>query len=104
MGAEKLGQPVPESNFVSELKSGVPQQAHRNVPSSWRSQYSPVKAGSVPARRVTWNCSGVSCSCHSASDFATFAIFPLLTEPSAGQPPRALPESVRFHSKHFEPG
>jgi hypothetical protein len=28
-GAKKLGQPVPESNFVSELKSSAPQPAHR---------------------------------------------------------------------------
>jgi hypothetical protein len=27
-GAEKLGQPVPESNLVSDKKSAVPQQAH----------------------------------------------------------------------------
>jgi hypothetical protein len=26
IGDQKLGQPVPDSNFVSELKSGVPQQ------------------------------------------------------------------------------
>jgi len=28
-GAKKLGQPVPDSNFVSEPKSSVPQPAHR---------------------------------------------------------------------------
>ena len=28
MGAQKLGQPVPDSNFVSELKSYSPQAAH----------------------------------------------------------------------------
>jgi hypothetical protein len=27
-GAQKLGQPVPESNFVSELNSSFPQPAH----------------------------------------------------------------------------
>ena len=27
-GAQKLGQPVPESNFVSELKSSFPHTAH----------------------------------------------------------------------------
>jgi len=28
-GSVKLGQPVPESNFVSELKSSAPQAAQR---------------------------------------------------------------------------
>jgi hypothetical protein len=27
-GSKKLGQPVPESNFASELKSSAPQQTH----------------------------------------------------------------------------
>jgi hypothetical protein len=29
MGAQKLGQPVPESNFVSDVKSALSQQTHR---------------------------------------------------------------------------
>jgi hypothetical protein len=29
MGAQKLGQPVPESNFVAELKSALAQQMQR---------------------------------------------------------------------------
>ena len=29
IGAQKLGQPVPESNLVSELNSGSPQAAQR---------------------------------------------------------------------------
>jgi hypothetical protein len=32
MGAQKLGQPVPESNFVSELNSGRPQQTQTKTP------------------------------------------------------------------------
>ena len=32
MGAQKLGQPVPESYFVSELKRASPQQMQRNSP------------------------------------------------------------------------
>jgi hypothetical protein len=28
-GAKKLGQPVPDSNFVSDRKSSFPQPAHR---------------------------------------------------------------------------
>ena len=38
IGSQKLGQPVPESNFVSELNSSCPHPAQRYVPpafSSW---------------------------------------------------------------------
>jgi hypothetical protein len=34
----KLGQPVPESNFVVESNSSAPQAAQRYTPSSWASQ------------------------------------------------------------------
>ena len=37
-GSVKLGQPVPESNFVSEEKSSAPQPAQRYMPSSWAFQ------------------------------------------------------------------
>jgi hypothetical protein len=78
MGCQKEGQPVPESNLASESNSGEPQQAQRYIPASWQSQYSPVKAGSVPFSRHTWYCSGVSCVLHSCSDFTIFSaiIFP----------------------------
>ena len=39
-GWKKLGHPVPDSNFVSELKSGVPQTMHWEVPFSWLSSTS----------------------------------------------------------------
>ena len=51
-GSKKLGQPVPDSNLVSDENSGASQQTHTYVPSSWQSQYSPVKARSVPALRA----------------------------------------------------
>ena len=60
---------VPESNFVAESDSGVAQQRHRYVPSRLQSWYSPLKARSVPLRRVTWYCSGVSIARHSSSRF-----------------------------------
>ena len=41
-GAQKLGQPVPESNLVFEAKSSRPQTTHTYTPGSWLSQYSPV--------------------------------------------------------------
>ncbi len=57
-GSVKLGQPVPESNLVSEENSSVPQQTQRYMPSLFSSTYGPVKARSVPALRVTSYCSG----------------------------------------------
>src|SRR5207249_7369741 len=71
IGAVKLGQPVPESNFVSELNRGVPQQTQRYVPGAWLSQYSPLNGGSVPFLRATLYCCDVSCARHSSSDFVT---------------------------------
>ena len=70
----KLGQPVPESNFVSDENSSVPQQTQWYMPSVFSSTYGPVKARSVPALRVTSYCSGVSCSRHSASVFLILSI------------------------------
>src|SRR5215210_1333435 len=72
-GSKKLGQPVPESNFVSELKSSCPQPLQRYIPSSWLSQYAPVNARSVPWLRRTSNSSALSCSRHACSDFETFS-------------------------------
>src|SRR5262245_49419872 len=70
--AQKLGQPVPESNLVSEENSGVPQHTQAYMPLVFSFQYGPVKARSVPCCRVTWYCAGVSCRCHSASVLTTF--------------------------------
>src|SRR5579863_9091737 len=67
--AQTNGQPVPELNFVSDSNNGAPQQTQLYVPFSFESQYLPVKAGSVPALRATWNCSGDNCCFHSASVF-----------------------------------
>ena len=53
IGCQKLGQPVPESNLVSELKRALSQQMHRKRPLSCRFQESPEEARSVPALRVT---------------------------------------------------
>src|SRR5919106_1023160 len=55
----KLGQPVPESNLASLSNSSVSHTTQRYTPASLVSQYSPVKARSVPASWVTWYCSGV---------------------------------------------
>jgi hypothetical protein len=47
-GCEKEGHPVVESSLALESNRGEPQQAQRYTAFSWRFQYSPVKAGSVP--------------------------------------------------------
>ena len=67
MGCQKLGQPVPDSNFVLESKRTVLQQMQWYSPSSWLLAYLPVNGRSVPARRVTSNCSAVNCAFHSDS-------------------------------------
>ncbi len=73
-GAEKAGQPQPESYFASEEKISASQAAQRYVPGSKTSSYSPVNGGSVPFSRSTWYCSGVSSARHSASVLSIFGI------------------------------
>ena len=71
-GAQKLGQPVPESYFVSEANRSRPQTTQRYTPGSWLFQYSPVKGRSVPLLMQTSYCDGESC-CRSfaLSNFST---------------------------------
>src|SRR5438046_803193 len=71
-GSVKLGQPVPESNFVILSKSFVPQQIQSYTTGANNSLYSPLKACSVPCPRVIRNCSGVTNAFHSSSVFVTF--------------------------------
>jgi len=52
-GAQKLGQPVPDSNFSEDRNRGWPQHTHTYVPGVCESQHAPVKGGSVPFSRVT---------------------------------------------------
>ena len=51
--SQKLGQPVPESNLVSELNRGDPQQTQWYIPVALLFQKAPVNARSVPPQRVT---------------------------------------------------
>src|SRR5581483_288701 len=74
-GAQKLGQPVPDSNLVFELNSALSQQMQRYSPVSCKFQYCPEKANSVSACRVISKALGESCCFHSASDFTTFGTF-----------------------------
>src|ERR1700726_4898630 len=68
-GSQKLGHPVPDSNFVFELNSSAPQAAHVYVPSALVWTYFPVNGRSVPFRRRMSYCSGVSSARHSSSVF-----------------------------------
>src|SRR4051794_36479527 len=73
-GSVKLGQPVPESNFVLALNSSWPHAVQRYIPSSFECTYLPVKGGSVPWRRITSYSSGVSSWRHSSSVFSTLML------------------------------
>jgi len=70
-GAQKLGQPVPESNLVLDENSEAPQQTHLKRPGRFSRLSGLEKGRSVPSWRATWNCSGVSCFFHSSSLFVT---------------------------------
>jgi len=74
IGAQKLGQPVPESNFVSEENSSLPQPAQTYTPSFFWSTNFPVNGRSVPLSRSTWNSSGVRILLHSSFDRFIFRI------------------------------
>src|SRR6185295_16821671 len=70
-GAQKLGQPVPLSNFVADENRSSEQPAHANVPLRFSCSRSLVKGGSVASCRRTWYASGVSNFRHSASVWVT---------------------------------
>src|SRR4051812_30175313 len=84
LGSVKLGQPEPESTFVSAWKRAVPHAAHRYVPSWWSSQYLPVNARSVAPLRSTSYCSGVSSARHCSSVFSILV--------AIASPPIAFPK------------
>src|ERR1700722_6739714 len=79
MGAQKLGQPVPDSNLVLESNRAVSQHMQRKTPFSWLFGFSFVYGCSVPDSRVTSNESGESCFRHSSS---VFSIRATVTVPS----------------------
>lgn len=73
----KLGQPVPESNLLSEENSGEPQPAQWYIPVSWLLTNSPLNGASVPFLRKTSYCSGVSSSFHWSSIFCIAFVKPV---------------------------
>jgi hypothetical protein len=76
IGAQKLGHPVPLSNFVSEVKSSWPHPAQRKIPARCSEFRRLVPARSVPWLRRTRNCSGDSRARHSSS-FLGMSIQPI---------------------------
>src|ERR1700722_2391221 len=74
IGSQKLGQPVPASNFVAELNSALSQQMQRYIPLTCTFQSFPLYANSVSACRVISNTPEGNCFLPSASVFTTFAI------------------------------
>ena len=69
IGAQKLGQPVPESNFVSEENNSFPQPAQVYVPFFLCLTYFPVNGCSVPFSLSTLYSAGVRRFLHSSSVF-----------------------------------
>src|SRR3954469_22894316 len=69
-GFQKLGQPVPLSNLVSEENSGRSQPAQAKVPLRCSLSSGLVQGRSVPSWRRISYCSGVSWARHSASVFS----------------------------------
>jgi len=72
-GAEKAGQPHPESYFASDAKSSAPQPAQWYVPGSNVWSYSPLNGASVPFSRRTRYCSDDSSCRHCSFDFSIFS-------------------------------
>src|SRR6476469_1166177 len=70
-GWQKLGQPVPLSNFVSEENTGRSHPAQANVPLRFSALSGLVPARSVPCFRSTSYCAGVRRRRHSSSLFST---------------------------------
>src|SRR5688572_17762472 len=68
MVVKKLGQPVPDSNFISEVNTGRPQPAHANTPGRFSALSGLVPARSVPSSRSTLYASGGRRFFHSSFD------------------------------------
>src|ERR1051325_5144404 len=71
MVVKKLGQPVPDSNFISDVKSGSPQPAQAKMPGRFSSLSGLVPARSVPSSRMTWKDSEGSFFFHSSFESLT---------------------------------
>src|SRR2546426_4300885 len=74
MVVKKLGQPVPDSNFISEVKSGRPQPAQAKIPARFSLFSGLVPARSVPSSRITWKDSAGSFFFHSSLESFTGSV------------------------------
>src|SRR3989442_6983114 len=74
MVVKKVGQPVPDSNFISEVKSGRPQPAQAKIPARFSLFSALVPARSVPSSRITWNDSAGSFFFHSSFESFTGSV------------------------------
>ena len=100
-GAQKLGQPVPDSNLASELNSSLPQQTHLYFPDSSLWTYSPENGRSVPFFLVTPNCIGVSCFFHSSSVLLTFVSRVKLRSHNQNERVNNIPIQFLMRSRRF---
>src|SRR5215831_14766814 len=73
MLVKKLGQPVPLSNFISELNSGSAQPAQTKIPTRFSSLSGLLKGRSVASLRRTKNCASDKLCFHSPSVFCNGA-------------------------------
>src|SRR2546425_12958415 len=74
MVVKKRGQPVPDSNFISEVKSGRPQPAQAKIPTRFSLFSGLVPARSVPSSRITWKDSAGSFFFHSSLESFTGSV------------------------------
>ncbi|GAC1411781.1 MAG: hypothetical protein NVSMB64_21760 [Candidatus Velthaea sp.] len=73
-GSEKLGQPLPLSNFVADEKSVMPHAPHSYVPAALFAYSAPVNGRSVADSRSTAYWSGESSLRHCAAVFSIFVL------------------------------
>src|SRR2546428_8890176 len=74
MVVKKLGQAVPDSNFISEVKTGSPQPAQAKIPARFSLFSGLVPARSVPSSRITWKDSAGSFFFHSSLESFTGSV------------------------------
>ena len=100
IGRQKLGQPVPLSNFVVDANSSRPQPAHLKTPSRCSRFKGLVNGRSVACRRRTRNCAADSVRRHSSSvrmmgNVPSVNADGWVSQPTIGANPAALARTTR---------
>ncbi len=85
MVVKKLGQPVPLSNFIAEVKSASPHPAQANTPGRFSRSSGLVPARSVPSWRSTSYAAGGRRFFHSASASLSGSVLVAISAPSASR-------------------